>query len=67
MPADEPESRPDDADGGTAGSTEAEDAGQKTEIELFAAFYEKQNGRPMTEEQMRFSLALLEKEKEAAL
>lgn len=45
----------------------AEDVERKTEMELFAAFYEKQNGQPMSEEQTRFSLELLEKIKEAAL
>ena len=40
---------------------------QKTEIELFADFYEKQNGQPMSDEQRRFSVDLLEKIKEAAL
>ena len=45
---------------------EAEEDGRKTELELFAEFYEKQNGQPMSEEQMSFSAALLEKGKEAA-
>ena len=37
---------------------------QRTEMELFAAFYEKQNGQPLTEEQTRFAQALLEKVRE---
>jgi exonuclease SbcD len=45
----------------------AEDVERKTEIELFAEFYEKQNGQPMSEDQKQFSLELLEKIKEAAL
>ena len=45
----------------------AEDVERKTEMALFAEFYEKQNGQPMSEEQTRFSRELLEKIKEAAL
>ena len=43
-----------------------EDIERKTEIELFADFYERQNGQPMTEEQRKFSVALLERIKEGA-
>ena len=39
---------------------------RKSEIELFEAFYAKQNGQEMTEEQRQFSLALLERIREAA-
>ncbi len=42
----------------------AKDIENKSEIELFAEFYEQQNGQPMSEEQMEFSAALLEKIKE---
>lgn len=45
----------------------AENVEKKSEIELFAEFYEKQNGQAMSEEQMRFSLELLEKIKEALI
>lgn len=40
---------------------------QKSEIELFGELYEKQNGQPMSNEQKQFSIALLEKIKEAGL
>ena len=43
-----------------------ETAEQKTEIELFEEFFEKQNGRPMSGEQRSFSEGLLEKIREAA-
>ena len=45
----------------------AEGIEKKTEIELFAEFYEKQNGQAMSEEQMKFSLALFEKIKERSI
>ena len=48
-----------------SGSPEnAEEEGRKTEMELFAELYEKQNGRPMTEEQRELSLSLMERLKE---
>ena len=37
---------------------------RKTPLELFAEFYEKQTGHPMSEEQSRYSAALLEKIRE---
>ncbi len=43
----------------------AEDMERKSEIELFCEFYEKQNGQPMNEEQLRFSEDLFEKIKES--
>jgi exonuclease SbcD len=42
----------------------AEAVERKTEIELFAEFYEAQNGRPMEEQQLRFSEELFEKIRE---
>ena len=39
---------------------EAADLERKTPMELFAEFYEKQNGRPLSEEQAAFSAALME-------
>ena len=47
--------------------TGAEDVEHKTEIQLFAEFFEKQNGQPLSEEQLRFSEQLLEQLKEEAL
>ena len=41
-----------------------EETERKSETELFAEFYEKQNGRPMSTEQLRFAAALMEKLKE---
>ena len=40
---------------------------KKSEIELFAELYEKQNGKSMSEEQLKFSIELFEKIKEALL
>ena len=48
----------------SGGLTAADHVERKTEAELFAAFYEQQNGRPMSDEQLRFACALLEKLKE---
>ncbi len=45
--------------------TGVEEDTHKTEAELFAEFYEKQNGQPMSEEQWEFARALMEKVKEA--
>ncbi len=42
----------------------AQDAERKSEIELFAEFYEKQNGQPLSSEQMSFSAQLFENIKE---
>ena len=39
---------------------EVEDLERKTPMELFAAFYEKHNGQPLSEEQRAFSAALME-------
>ena len=39
---------------------DAGDVDRKTPMELFAEFYEKQNGQPLSEEQRAFSLALME-------
>ena len=39
----------------------AEDVENKTPLELFNEFYEKQNGSPLSEEQARFSAELIEK------
>ncbi len=47
--------------------TGADDAEHKSEMDLFAEFYEKQNGQPMSGEQKAYSLALLEKIREDAL
>lgn len=44
--------------------TISEEIKQKSEIELFELFYEKQNGRRMSEEQRQFSEHLLEKIRE---
>ncbi len=44
--------------------TQAEKIEQKSEIELFAEFYEKQNGQPMSDAQLSFSAELFEKIKE---
>lgn len=44
---------------------EAEIPEKRTEIELFEALYEAQNGRPMSGEQRRFSLSLFERIQEA--
>lgn len=42
----------------------AENVERKSEIELLGEFYEKQNGQPMSEEQLKFSADLFEKIKE---
>ena len=42
----------------------AEAAEGKSELELFAEFYEKQNGQPMSGEQRQFTASLLERIKE---
>ena len=39
----------------------AEDAEQKSPLELLEEFYEKQNGRPMGEEQQAFAQAWMER------
>ena len=44
--------------------TSIEKIESKSEIELFAEFYEKRNGQPMSEEQMNFAASLFEKVKE---
>ncbi|MBR4131865.1 MAG: exonuclease SbcCD subunit D [Oscillospiraceae bacterium] len=44
-----------------------EDLERKSPMELFAEFYEKQNGRPLSEEQLAFSLALMEEIWEGSL
>ncbi len=44
----------------------AEDIERKSEYELFAEFYEGQNGQPMSKEQSEFIKALIEELKEAA-
>ena len=41
--------------------TGAAQAETKSPLELFGEFYEKQNGQPLSEEQRRFSAALIEK------
>ena len=38
----------------------AEDVDKKTPIELFNEFYEKQNGQPLSDEQVKYSSALME-------
>ncbi len=38
----------------------AEEIEQKTELELFAEFYEMQNNQPMSEEQSAFVTRLIE-------
>ena len=44
--------------------TSAQHIKEKSEIELFAEFYEKQNGQSMSEQQMQFAHELFEKIKE---
>ena len=44
----------------------AERAERKTEIQWFSEFYEAQNGQPMSEEQLAFSMNLFSRIKEAA-
>ena len=44
-----------------------EDLERKSPMELFAEFYEKQNGRPLGEDQRAFSLALMEEIWEGSL
>ena len=51
----------------TAYIDQTESIEKKTEIELFAEFYEKQNGQAMSEEQMKFSLDLFESIKERSI
>lgn len=41
--------------------TGADDVEQKTPLELFGALYEKQNNRPMTDEQRRFMADMIER------
>ena len=48
----------------TNAGTVPEATERKSEIELFEAFFEQQNGRPMSEEQRVFSVRLLEKIRE---
>lgn len=45
----------------------AEDVEKKSEFELFSEFYEKQNGQPMSEEQVSFVKTLIEEVKEALI
>ena len=45
----------------------ADAAEHKSETELFAEFYEKQNGQPMSEEQLSFSVRLMERLKEESV